>query len=346
MAWTIFAWILIFNTLLAIYIAWGIKARNIRKAGSQELMWMLLALSVWAFGYAMIIFSTPLEVKHFWIKVENIGIVITPVTWFLFASTYTKLDKWITKTVKFLFFIIPTVTLSLLFSERWFYLYYLSAKPYADNIGPLTIEPGAWYMVQAVQSYLLLAIGVLFMLWHLILFRDIYQKRILTMLGALAAPVALNTFYQTGAAWFPARHIPVDLTPIAFTLTAWLINLAIYGHDLFEMNPIARQIVSENIDKMVMVIDEKDRILEANRIALDFLGRKEKDTLGKIFLELFAAHPQLATHYQNEDVGNSTFLLTSDNQRTLNITIVPVYNRFGNLEGRVIIADDITEERK
>ncbi len=97
---------------------------------------------------------------------------------------------------------------------------------------------------------------------------------------------------------------------------------------------------------MVMVVDEKDRILETNRIALEFLGRKEKNTLGKNFLELFAAHPQLATHYQNKDVGNSTFLITSNNQRTLNITISPVYNRFGNLEGRVIIANDITEEGK
>ncbi len=344
MAWTFFAWILLFNTLIALYIAWGLKSRNIRKSGSEVLVWMFIALAVWTFSYAMINLSVSLEAKRFWLKVENIGIVTTPTLWFLFVTTYTKQDKWLKKKGKLLLFLVPAITIALLFSERWFYLYYTSAIPYANNIGPLIIERGVWYKVQVIQSYLLLAVGTLLMLWHLVVFRDIYQKRILTVLSAFAAPVALNAFYQTGANIIPAIYIPVDLTPIAFTLTAWLINLAIYSQELFEMTPIARQIVLENIIEMVMVVDEKEHILDINRAGLEWLQRKEKSTIGKNILDLFTAYPQLADHYQRDDSENTIFSFTDNNQRRLNVSITPIYNRLGTVEGRVIIVRDTTKE--
>lgn len=344
MEWSIFAWILIINTFIALGVAWRIKVHGLRQAGAAMLFWLLIAIALWGFSYAMLIFSFSLEAKRFWLKVENIGIVSTPLLWFLFASAYTKKDKWLNKKTTLLLAIIPILTVFFLFSERWFDLYYTSIAPYTTDIGPLTIEKGIWYKVQVIQSYLTIGGGILLLFWHLIVFREIYKERVITLFIALAAPIALNAFYHKGAGLIPDIYIPVDLTPIAFTISALLINFAIYRQELFATTPIARQIVLENIIEMVLVVDEKNYIVDVNRAALNWLQKKEKNIVGKNILEIFAAYPQLASHYQTEGVANNIFPFKDDNQRVLNVTISPIYNRLGNLEGRVLIAHDVTKE--
>ena len=344
MTWTIFAWILILNTFAAMIIAGALYVRNIRKPGSQMMRWMLVSFAIWSFGYAMLMLSPSLAGKHFWLKVENIGIVSAPVFWFLFAAEYTKLDRWLVKR-KILFFIIPVITLGLLFSETGFHLYYLSTTPYAEGIGPLIVTGQLWYWVQLIQSYLLLAVGVVFLLWHIFTFRENYQKRVFTVLAAIAVPVVLNTFYHTGAQLFPSLYIHVDLTPISFTLTAGLINTAVFGQQLFEMSPIARHTVLENIVEMVIVVDREDQILDMNRTTLEWLEKSSEEIIGQDIFDIFPAPPQLADHYRTADAENHTFTFNDAKERIVDITISPIYNRRGELEGRVVVAYDVTERR-
>ena len=103
----------------------------------------LVGLGIWSFSYAMITVSPTLEAKHFWLKLENIGIIIVPVLWFFFTMEFTRLDKWLTgKPIKWLFWIIPAISLSIIFSEHWFHLYYTSTHVAMESGGPLIISRG------------------------------------------------------------------------------------------------------------------------------------------------------------------------------------------------------------
>ena len=344
MTWTIFAWILILNTFAAMIIAGALHIRNIRKPGSKMILCMFISLAIWSFGYAMLTLSPSLAEKHFWLKVENIGIVSAPVFWFLFTAEYTKLDRWIVKR-KTLFFIIPFITLGLLFSETGFHLYYLSTTPYVEGVGPLIVTGQLWYWTQLIHSYLLLAIGVIFLLLHIFTFKENYQKRVFTVLAAITVPVILNAFYHTGLNLFPSLYIHVDLTPIAFTLTAGLIKIAIFGQQLFEMVPIARYTVLENIVEMVIVVDRNDQILDINRTTLAWLEKSSKEIIGQDIFDIFPAPPQLADHYRAADSENHIFTFNDAKERIVDITISPIYNRREELEGRVVVAYDVTERR-
>ena len=126
--WIVFAVILIFNAVVAFVIA-ALLLRRPPKPGIHSMSYMLFGLSLWSLSYAMITLSGSLEVKHFWLKVENIGILTVPVLWFLFAMKYTRLDKWLTgKPLQFVLWIIPVVSLVFLFSRDWFTLYYTSTQ--------------------------------------------------------------------------------------------------------------------------------------------------------------------------------------------------------------------------
>jgi Kef-type K+ transport system membrane component KefB len=47
-----------------------------------------VAISIWLVGYAIELSVMGLENKIFWARIEYIGIVFTPVAWFLFAYQF------------------------------------------------------------------------------------------------------------------------------------------------------------------------------------------------------------------------------------------------------------------
>ena len=123
---------------------------------------MLLAL--WSFAYAMITFSTSMEMKQFWLKVENIGIVSQPVLWFIFILSYTRQTRFLKWPFIAMLCIVPVISLALIFSDQWFHLYYTSIKPLTENGGPLVIARAPWYWIQLAQSYALNVIGTVFLI--------------------------------------------------------------------------------------------------------------------------------------------------------------------------------------
>jgi hypothetical protein len=102
----------------------------------------------------MIALVPSLEAKHLWLKLENVGIVSVPVLWFFFTMKFTQLDQWLTRRpVMLLFWVIPVITLVLLFSEQWSHYYYTSTRVASATGGPLIISRGPWHVVQLIQSY-------------------------------------------------------------------------------------------------------------------------------------------------------------------------------------------------
>jgi len=299
-------------------------------------------LSVWTFGYAMVTLSPSLGAKHFWLKVENIGIVSVPVLWFFFTLQYTASDRWLTWPVIALFWIIPFVTLTLLFSERWFHLYYSSTRPFSESGGPLVIGRGPWYSVQLIQSYLLDLIGIILLAWRFIQYRNIYRKQSVSLLGAVLIPALINLFYQLAPSLVPSISIPIDLTPLSFTVTAALLGASIFGWRLFDLMPITRHKVLDYIPEMVVVVDPHDRVLDANKAAQEWLRKTLDEIVGQDPIDVFHGWTQLIYRFLTSNETREEIQVPGDPPRTLELIVSELYNQSGVLEGRVIVAHDVT----
>ncbi|MBT7991333.1 MAG: diguanylate cyclase [Anaerolineae bacterium] len=345
MEWVVFAGILLFNTLAAVGVAFALLLNRINKPGSKTMNWLFIALALWTFFYAMITLAPLLESKRLWLKLENIGIVTTPVLWFLFTLSYTKQNKWVNKAVLTLLFIVPAITLTLLFSERWFHLYYVSITPVGETLGPLSVKGNTWYYVQLIYSYTLIVIGVGTLLRHLFIFRDIYRRRALTLLTAFIIPVLLNVFYHMGGK-LSSTSASFDLTPISFTLTAILISFAIFRQKLFEMTPIARHIILEHIVEMVLVVNENDRVLDANQAAAYWLNTPIEEMAEKKLQEVLSASPNILARYNEGKDDGQFFHLFTDPEHMVQMTVSPVKDKYGELNGRVIVLHDVSKQRK
>lgn len=345
-SWIIFSIILITTAIGAFTIAL-IMMRRPRKPGINSLTLMLIGLAIWAFSYAMITLSPTLETKIFWLRVENIGIQSVPILWFFFSLKYTRLDKWLTgKPIMFAFWAIPVISLFFIFSNTWFHLYYTSVQIATETGGPLIISRGLWYWVALVYVYILYITGVVALVNRFVQSRAVYRRQTPYLIGAVLIPFTMNLVYQLAPGLLPIFPAPVDLTPLSFTITAVLLAADIFGLRLLDVVPIARDNVMESIPEMVFVLDEKERIIDANAMAQKWLEKPFDEILGKEPIEVFQKWPQLLHRFFFLEQTREEIEIPGTPSRTLEIIITPIYNRTNQLEGRVILAYDITERKK
>lgn len=343
--WIIFAIILIVNAITAFVIALLLSRRPL-KPGIRSMTLTLVGLGLWSFSYAMITISPTLEAKHFWLKLENIGIIAAPVLWFFFTMKFTRLDKWLTgKPIMLLFWIIPVISLTFIFSERWFHFYYASTHVAMESGGPLLISRGPMYWVALTQSYLLELIGVGVLVWRFIQSRLVYRKQMLYLIGAVTIPFFINIIYQLNPELLPFFSVPVDLTPLFFNFTAIFLVASVFGLSLFDLVPIARDTVMEHIPEMVFVVDAHDRVVDANLMAQKWLGKSVTEIAGHDPVEVFRNWPQLLNRFFFTEFSREEIEIPGTPMHTLEIVVTPIYNRLNTLEGRVIVARDITDRK-
>ena len=343
--WTLFVIVLLSNAFLAAAIAILLNRRH-PAPGRNAMIWMLGSLSFWAFCYAIITIAPTLELKTFWLKLENFGILTVPVFWFLFTVQYAQMDKWLTRSTGALLFLIPTISLIFIFSKSLLPLYYPSIQLYAGTDSPLVIQRGPWYIFTAIYSYLLDVVGMGVLIWRFIFYRNIYRRQLYILVGAVLVPSVVNLFYQFAPNISPSASVPIDLTPISFTITAFLLSAGVFGLRLFDLIPIARHTILENIPEMIFVVDAHDRVLDANLAAQKALGKSLEEIIGKDPLDVFRAWPQLINRFlMAEGETEDEIQIPGDPPRIFEINISPLYDLLKRLDGRVIVARDITERK-
>lgn len=323
----------------------ALLTRRPHAPGRMSLLAMLVMLAGWNFSYAMITFSTSLEEKLLWLKIENIGILTVPIFWFFFALRYNRLDGWLNRYTASLFFVIPAISLLFLFSTQWFHLYYASVRQVSEVGGPLVIERGPWYVVALLYTYLISLAAIILLLRRALQHRNIYRKQMYVLIAAVLIPVLVNIVYQLALSFRPESSFRIDLTPISFTVSAVLIVIGVFGFRIFDLIPIARHSVLEHIPEMVFVVNAHDIVVDANTIAQKTLGKSMDEIIGKDPLDVFREWPQLLHHFLVADEAREEIQIPGDPSRTLEVMVTALYNSTNQLEGRVIVAHDITEHK-
>jgi diguanylate cyclase (GGDEF)-like protein/PAS domain S-box-containing protein len=183
------------------------------------------------------------------------------------------------------------------------------------------------------------------LIWRAVQYRDLYRRQMFALIGAILVPILVNVFYQLAPLLNPAFSIRIDLTPISFTITAGLIAFGVFGLRLFDLIPIARYTVMEHIPEMVFVVDAHDRVLDANSVAQKMLDKSMDEILGRNPIEVFQEWPELINRFLRLEETHEEIQIPGNPPRTVELVISHLYNRFNRLEGRVIVAHDVTEHK-
>ena len=339
---TLSLFILLSAALISAGLAWYTWQHR-QTVGATPFSILMLILFQWCFSYFLQLTTTDLATKTFWNKVTFLGVVSTPVLWFLFALEYTGRKNWITRLRLIALFVVPLITTIIIWTNDSHQLFWAHQELRLENdLILLDASNGFWFWVHAAYSYILILTGTVFIVRALLRWPAQYRGQMAWILFAVAAPWLANAVTV-----FKLLPIVIDLTPFAFTVTGIGMAFALFRHRLLELVPIARDVVFEEMTDGMIVLDANDRVVDINQAARKILRLSGKQQpIGKSMGELFVHWPHLIARYIHTNQAHEEITLgKGKNQRWISLNISPLQDRKKKSVGRLALIRDITARK-
>jgi PAS domain S-box-containing protein len=167
----------------------------------------------------------------------------------------------------------------------------------------------------------------------------LYRSQAAVLLVAVAVPWIGALIYLLPVNPFPG----LDLVSLAFALSGVMLLMGMTRYRLFDLVPVARDVLVGRMTDGILVVDSADRIIDANPAALALLGIG-KEAIGR---RADAAMADLAVPLAKLAAGDQRVetTLPGSTVRHLEIGSSPLRDRWGRAAGRLLLVRDVTEKR-
>lgn len=270
----VYPFALIISAIVAVAVAGYIHMR-FRAPGVRPFTWLMLAIAQRALFSGLEIQSTSPEEAMLFAKLSFIGITAIPPIWVLFVLEYTQEEVWFPRILKRVMWVMPAMTLGLVFTNEHHELIWQNPQLIATSTGAaLDFTFGPWFWLYGIYSYALTLGGILILGAAILQFSPAYRRQGLLLFIGTLFPWVTNVLYVAGVTGL------IDLTPLVIIVSGGLFALAFIRFNLFTIRPIARGNLMGNISDGIMILDAGNQIADINQTALNML-ELENNIIGR-----------------------------------------------------------------
>ena len=326
------------SVLLAFYL-WDHR----KTSGAKPAAVLLLALFVWSTGYCLEVMGVELLTKLFWEKIQYFGIVTLPVALLVFSLEFSGRKSWITTSRLIALLVVPAITLLLVLSNDWHRQIW--SEWYLESIGGTSIlhlEPGMVFWIGSIYNYILLAASTALIIQASIRRPQTYRGQVASLLAGIVVP-----WFGYAILNFGLFQIPIDLTPLAFTITGLTIAWNIYNYQLQNIAPVAFETVIDSMSDALFILDMENKIVDVNPAGQRTLQRSASEIIGHNANEVFIDYSDLIDLYQNAINIREEIALENDSQNHYyELSISPLTDHQDKILGRAIVLHDISDRKR
>ena len=279
-----------------------------------------------------------LEVQWFGEIVRHLGVQFLPVALLVFIYRYC--GKQISRRTVVLLSVIPAVSWLVLLTNPWHLLFF--SKIRLGEMNSLKFDYGYYFWsVVLPYGYGLMVIGFVTALLEINRASRQYRKQIYILCFALCVPFAVNF---VGVFRLVSEFSYTSLSFPAFFI---IMAIAVYRYHFLHSNLIAYETVFQKIRDGVIILDQNNIIVDINPAAAKGLDKIPKEIIGQSFEKAFAAWKNLVAKCLHEtDLYDEIELNCAENPRFISVSITPLTNADGKLNGRIFTLRDITDRRQ
>lgn len=290
---------------IALVFCWGIGILL------QELLCSNFNINPYIFEYFVYIFACSLPVAIFF-------------TGLIFANTKIKFKgKYI------LLFIIPIVSLVMVWTNNYHHLFYIN---YSLNLNENIMGP--YYSIYSIYNLLLYIIGLTYLLRYSIKNSGFFSKQAVLFTIATLIPLVINGLGSLGII-----NMSVYITPILFTVTILLCTLAIFKYDFLKVTPIAMQRVVDRMSDSFLVVNENGIITDFNETFLKTFNLKSDSVRNINFIEFL--HSKNVKAFNDKSISTILNKSKATEQTILVKREMPIGNKYFNIEASGIFSQNV-----
>ena len=318
-----------------------VKAWRRSFPGNSFFVLFISSALFWAFTSALEWYVALPSEKALWSQISYFGIVNVAPAWFCFSLLYCELTSHLTRRTVLLLWIIPFITLLLALTNSYHGLNWPSYNLVEHPLGNyMFYEHGPSFWVLTVYSYVLNILSSIILVRQSARMFSLYQKQSMILFISVVIPWIGNVLYN-------ARLVTIiDLTPIAFTFTGGLLLWNMKQYRLFDIAPLAREVMFTNIREIAIVLDAHKRVVDMNPFALEHF-HLYKSPAGASMNDIFRQWTELLAFVRADNIAELELPYSySDRTRWFLVSRSPLYDAFQKPAGMLIICRDITRRKK
>lgn len=202
-----------------------------------------------------------------------IGTCMLPVALFFVAIIFRN-TKIRFKRKYLLLFVIPFLTLLVLYTNKYHHLFY---KTYSTNLSEMVY--GSYFYIYSIYTYGLLLVSIGIMINASLKNSGSFSKQTILIIIGTMFPILVNL-----AGTFKIWNMNVCLTPISFSIAVIFYTFAILKFNFLKITPIALQKIVDRISDGYVVLDEENTITDFNKTFLDMFNLKPENIRSKNFI--------------------------------------------------------------
>ena len=302
---------------------------------------LMTAMALYTLGHAMELNDVTLPGKLFWSRVQYIGIPFIPPLYLLVCLNIAGLEGRVRGWKQALLFPVPMLTSVMAITNSFHCLYYASwSLGDLAGIPVLILTRGPFYYVHMIYSTIMFItmafLAFRYMSWKNHLFRA--QAMVIlsgSVLAWLVYAVYLGGFVPRG----------LDINPLGFSAISFLLAVALFRYRLFDILPVARESVLDQMPDGFIVFDMADRLVDFNPSASSVIPTLERDALGKAARDVLSVFPD-ALRALDENLPDvlSEAVVLDEVEHYYRCRLTSVMDRSGKMYGRALILSDVTEQ--
>lgn len=308
--------------------------------GATPFIWYLVGQSLWIAGFIFELLTPDLPGKIFWDSFQWLTELLIIIAFPAFIVEYTEQKIKNQKLLFSLSLIVPIIFGLLVLTDSLHHLIHahaiLEPAPPFDELGYSFTPVVAVYVI---YSYLVIIAGIALLLKSIFPLNNHYRIQTIIIMTGLLIPV-IGTLSSLAGIRFTSHR---DTVPFTTAIGNLIIVWGLFRYQVFEVLPVGRDRVFESIVDPVVILNNKNIILDVNRSMLDLLGMQSKDVVGKSAKVIFNDFPLPIKLYSQVSYAQVEAAFELRGKTVYyEMTVWPLFNNRKQMTGRLYISHDIT----
>ena len=269
---------LLVTVFLEIVVFYYIKKRgNKRSQLVKSFEYTMLCMMLWCISLIVQILIINYASVDYAVYVDYftyLPVVLTPVALFfvsyIFAKGKIHFKKWY-----LLLFIVPCITLSVLWTNDIHHLFYSNYSLLSGDA-----EFGPYFYVHSLYTYGLFLVDIIILLRASVKKSSMLSKQSLLILFGALIPIIVNV---AGMLFFSYN---IYVTPISFIVTIFLFGVAILRYNFLSVAPIALKKVVDQMSDLYLVLNQDCIISDCNKPFEQIFKVNKNFLIGKNLFDL------------------------------------------------------------
>lgn len=328
---------LVASILLSLFIGLAGTMRSIRKRRPFSFPAMCYAITAYSFVYMLELHQESLAGVLLCLPFEYAAVAALVLSMVLIIMDYVgsyRAKAW----QAWLLALVPSLSIAMAATASGNGLLYQDMSvSLRDGLAILEYRSGPWFYVHRVYVTGIFLFGAAVFAKNSLIGTSSRRFQATLMLAGTLIPLAANAVTIAGV-----LPIPLDLAPIAFALTGLLYGAGFFRYRLFNLHPIARDLVFEHMRDAAIVFDDEGSAEDFNRAAAALFPDLGAERAPK--LEGLAARcPGLRGLADGSSAGPATVEVDGD-ERRFEAHLSRFRIGFGDELGSLLILHDVSAQ--